>query len=116
VKGEKKAKQQKMYFQAIVNSFSGIGPFCFHFNKDERHTVLMLKQKLEKATAVGVKQQRLRSMAGRLLTDSDLLFSDELNREPVILNMTVRLVGGRNNDEDDGSYNNNERLILYAIG
>lgn len=82
-----------MHFQAVVNSFSGLGPFCFNFMENESHTVLDLKKKLEVATFVNAKEQRIKTMGGRMLNDCDLLFEEGL-KEPVIFNMTVRMVGG----------------------
>lgn len=82
-----------MYFQAIVNSFCGLGPFCFNFSDHESHTVLDLKKKLEIATSVNADEQRIKTMGGRLLNDHDILFQDGL-KEPAIFNLTVRMVGG----------------------
>ncbi|KAI7903731.1 uncharacterized protein BX663DRAFT_551410 [Cokeromyces recurvatus] len=85
-----------MYFQVIINSFSGFGPFCFCFKTNEPCTVYDVKQRLEKTTAVSVEQQRIRSLGGKILTDSDDLTQNYfMNKGPIILNLTVRLIGGR---------------------
>lgn len=85
-----------MYFQVVINSFSGFGPFCLCFKANEPCTVFDLKQRLAKTTTVSVQEQRIRSLGGKILTDSDNLFQDYSIKEgPLILNLTVRLIGGR---------------------
>ncbi|KAI8647834.1 hypothetical protein BD408DRAFT_407872 [Parasitella parasitica] len=85
-----------MYFQVIVNSFSGFGPFCLGFQPNEPCTVYDLKQKLAKTTTFSVEEQKIRSLGGRILTDNDNLFQDySIQEGPIILNLTVRLIGGR---------------------
>ncbi|KAI8977032.1 hypothetical protein BDF20DRAFT_835867 [Mycotypha africana] len=87
-----------MFFQVIINSFSGFGPFCILFTDNEPCTVFDLKRKLAKTITVGVEEQKIRSLGGKLLTDSvDLFQSYGVQRggPPIILNLTVRLVGGR---------------------
>ncbi|KAI9480745.1 MAG: hypothetical protein EXX96DRAFT_617719 [Benjaminiella poitrasii] len=63
---------------------------------NEPCTVYDVKQRLAKATSVSVEQQRIRSLGGKILTDSDDLVQNYfLNEGPIILNLTVRLIGGR---------------------
>ncbi|KAI8353285.1 hypothetical protein EDC96DRAFT_577263 [Choanephora cucurbitarum] len=85
-----------MNFQVIVNSFAGFGPFCLCFKYDEPCTVYDLKKKLAATTAFSVEEQRIRSLGGRILTDSDnLLQNYRIHDGPIVLNLTVRLIGGR---------------------
>ncbi|KAI8993557.1 hypothetical protein BDB01DRAFT_847415 [Pilobolus umbonatus] len=95
-----------MHPQAIVNSFSGHGPFCFNFT-GHNHTVLDLKHKLALVTTVSVEEQRIQSMGGRLLTDNDPLFDDHLEG-PAIFNLSIRIVGGLGRRY----YNNQEKKEL----
>lgn len=80
-----------MYNQAIVNSFSGHGPFCFNFPKHEQYTIFDLKKKLESVTFVHAQEQKIKTMGGRMLQDQDILFQD---CKPTIFNLTVSMVGG----------------------
>ncbi|KAI8097835.1 uncharacterized protein B0P05DRAFT_567824 [Gilbertella persicaria] len=85
-----------MYFQVIINSFSGFGPFCLCFRDNEPCTVYDLKKRLATTTAFSVEEQRIRSLGGKILTDSDDLLKDyALQEGPIVLNLTVRLIGGR---------------------
>lgn len=85
-----------MYFQVIINSFSGFGPYCLSFKENEPCTVYNLKQRLAITTTFSVEEQRIRSLGGRILTDTDDLLKDySIKDGPIILNLTVSLIGGR---------------------
>ncbi|KAL7310667.1 hypothetical protein PS15m_010138 [Mucor circinelloides] len=89
-----------MYFQVVINSFSGFGPFCLKFKPDEPCTVYDLKQKLASTTTFSVEEQKIRSLGGRILTDNDNLFQGySIHEGPIILNLTVRLIGGRDSHQ-----------------
>ncbi|KAK4512228.1 cysteinyl-tRNA synthetase [Mucor velutinosus] len=89
-----------MYFQVVINSFSGFGPFCLKFKPNEPCTVYDLKQKLASTTTFSVEEQKIRSLGGRILTDNDNLFQDySIQEGPIILNLTVRLIGGRDSHQ-----------------
>jgi hypothetical protein len=117
-----------MYFQVIINSFSGFGPFCLGFKANEPCTVYDLKQKLAKATTFSVEEQKIRSLGGRILTDNDNLFQDySIQEGPIILNLTVRLIGGRDINQHQEQieksflkkkrqiHNNESRLLQQQI-
>ncbi|GAN08188.1 hypothetical protein MAM1_0192c07695 [Mucor ambiguus] len=89
-----------MYFQVVINSFSGFGPFCLKFEPNEPCTVYDLKQKLASTTTFSAEEQKIRSLGGRILTDNDNLFQDySIQDGPIILNLTVRLIGGRDSHQ-----------------
>ncbi|KAI9018537.1 hypothetical protein CLU79DRAFT_760778, partial [Phycomyces nitens] len=81
------------YFQAIVNSFGGIGTVCVVFNALGSHTVYDLKLRLAQTTSIAVGQQRITTVGGHLLADSHVLFADL--QGPAIFNLSVSLRGGR---------------------
>ncbi|KAL0082501.1 hypothetical protein J3Q64DRAFT_1160863 [Phycomyces blakesleeanus] len=81
------------YFQAIVNSFGGIGTVCVVFDTLGSHTVYDLKLRLAQTTSIAVGQQRITTVGGHLLTDSHVLFADL--QGPAIFNLSVSLRGGR---------------------
>jgi hypothetical protein len=86
-----------MYFQVIINSFSGFGPYCLSFDKNEPCTIYDLKKRLAQTTMFTVEEQRIKSLGGRILTDSLNLLQDYSIKEgPIILNLTVSLIGGQN--------------------
>ncbi|KAI8367461.1 telomere stability and silencing-domain-containing protein [Radiomyces spectabilis] len=80
-------------YQAIVNTFGGLGTFCFSFTDDDDHTVLALKKRLEASTSITTEEQRITSLGGRPLIDSDDIFCD--SSEPRFLNLSLRLRGGK---------------------
>ncbi|KAI8359132.1 hypothetical protein BD560DRAFT_426186 [Blakeslea trispora] len=85
-----------MNFQVIINSFAGFGPVCLCFKYNEPCTVYDLKKKLSVTTAFSVEEQRIRTLGGKILTDSDnLLQNYRIHDGPIVLNLTVRLIGGR---------------------
>ncbi|EPB92187.1 hypothetical protein HMPREF1544_01012 [Mucor circinelloides 1006PhL] len=107
-----------MYFQVVINSFSGFGPFCLKFKPDEPCTVYDLKQKLASTTTFSVEEQKIRSLGGRILTDNDSLFQDySIHEGPIILNLTVRLIGGRDshqlNSRKKKKAHNDANVIQY---
>ncbi|KAF1800943.1 hypothetical protein FB192DRAFT_1124227 [Mucor lusitanicus] len=105
-----------MYFQVVINSFSGCGPFCLKFKPNEPCTVYDLKQKLASTTSFSVEEQKIRSLGGRILTDNDNLFQDySIQEGPIILNLTVRLIGGRDSHQSRRKKKacNDAELIQY---
>ncbi|KAI9270891.1 hypothetical protein BY458DRAFT_510069 [Sporodiniella umbellata] len=82
-----------MFQQAIVNSFSGHGPFCLNFTVEEQPTILALKKRLEQVTFVSARDQKIKTMGGRMLQDHDVLFQPNV-KDPSIFNLSVSMVGG----------------------
>lgn len=82
-------------FQAIVNTFADVQPFCLKFNPDGDATISDLKARLQSITSIPLADQRLTTLGGKDLDDSAPLFNENDTCGPIVYNLSIRMIGGK---------------------